>query len=459
MTGARRLPRSLSLFLLFTILSGCGLLGPKELVLEIQLIGVNDGDQLSPNTRLDYEVTASGYRDVTVEAVIDSGQIEREGIGTGLKGHWDVRGDFLKKAGRSKIFLRATGTPRSVDPSSPEAAPVTVASQSVFVEVNPKLEAITLLIPSAGETIALGEEVKFQVAGTDLWLSVDVHAMAVDGTDMPTSIVDSYSAGSGSATSWVVDGTLRKSLGKHRLRLVAEYGEQQVQSDPFEVEVLYVLDGVELLVRSPEGSLQDAGYDDLELRKVDDLVIRVSGRGLTGQTLEIFEGEAKLGDAVAPGDELDFVYKPRWEDFPAGQQKRAYQFKVTIGIFEEETGATLLRWGIIGCTWRRADGSVLGNNDNVAAGTDVHLTVDTWGFKSSTAEFVIKEEDLGEDDYMTTLTTPVTSEKVDISWKAEYDVDPAAWPFEDVHTDAEFYFTVQIEDLSCKSKLIEVPEP
>lgn len=463
--GRSMLRSAVSLLVIFT-LSSCGL-HEEELVLEIRLTNADDGDRVAPRTRLEYEVTASGYQDVVIEAVIESAETQRKKIGSSLKGSWTIGGDFLERAGKSRIYLRATGTPpRPRDPNAPQAQPVVVESEAVFVEVNPKLQGITLLSPSSGGTIELGQEVKFRLTGTDLWNSVKVFAMEDDGSALPTKELDSRSVFGGkkdlsALESWIVAGLVKKSLGKHKLRLMAKYGDQQVLSDPFEIDVTYVLDDIELLVRSPQGDLQQAGTGELELPKVDELVIRVKGQGLSGKTLAVSEGTAKLPDVVAAGDTVEIVYKPTWEEFAKGKQKRSYNFKVTIGLFELETGASLLRWGITFCSWRRADGTNLGNNADVAHGTEVFMAVDTWGFKSSTAKFVIMEDDdISADDKIETMMVPTSTDKLSVAWKAKYTDDSTWVPIVGtVKTDPEYYFSVQIEDLSCKSKLIEVPEP
>jgi hypothetical protein len=453
------------LLVVFTLTS-CGL-GPEELVLEIRLTNVDDGDRVAPRSRLEYEVTTSGYQDVTVEVVIESDTTRREKIGSSLKGSWSIRGDFLERAGKSRIYLRATGTPPpSRDHNEPQAQPVVVESEAVFVEVNPKLQAITLLSPASGGTIDLGQEVKFRLTGTDLWNSIRVYAMEDDGSTLPTKEMDWFSVSGGkkdlsALETWIVAGQVKKSLGKHKLRLMAKYGDQQVLSDPFEIDVTYVLDDIELLVRSPQGQLQKAGTSELELPKVDELVIRIKGQGLNGKTLEVSESGGKLPDVVAAGDTVDIVYKPKWEEFTTGKQKRSYHFTVAIGVFQLQTGATLLRWGITFCSWRRADGTNLGNNDDVAHGSDVFMAVDTWGFKSASAKFVIMEDDdVSADDKIETMMVPVSTDNLLITWKAKYTDDSTWVPIVGkVKTDPEYFFSVQIEDVSCKSKLIEVPEP
>jgi hypothetical protein len=357
------------------------------------------------------------------------------------------------------------------------STPWETESQSVFVELYPTLDSLEVRLPT-DQPLPYGTPIEFQVTGRDLWGDVGVTVLNVD-TGANVAGLEEVLPFDGSQPSlggsWTMRARELERVGTHHLRLVARYGDLEVESDPITFVVTHTLDEVTTLVRYGDGRLGFPTVPYPRLSEVTALGVRISGTQLAGHEVTVNGGPPVL----ASGDELDLmVLTPTADDFGDGNGRTTYDFVVRSGGIERNASVTLQRWGIESCAWRSNDGRFLGGSEYVARGTPVFMHALLWGFpdtttnwfffKSPQAEFMIWEADPGgrpargeidlfqnNDDEVESFDADIRNDQTEARWTTVFgdEYDPL-----DLHLNAaEYYFEVKVEDQVCTSDEILVP--
>jgi len=211
------------------------------------------------------------------------------------------------------------------------------------------------------------------------------------------------------------------------------------------------------------------------LPSVKEVVARARGTALAGHEVIVNDGKPFL----APADEIEVAQVPRWEDFGSGKGTHGYSFTFRSGGVERSTSVSLRRWGILTCAWVAADGHNYESGEEVRQGLPVTMRATTWGFpdthttlgifKDRTATFSIKEDDTGRDvllgpgpDSVQKFDVDIVNNGAEKAWTTRFEEETGLPPVIDglpvaPPTHAELYFEVKIEEESCRSPIIRVP--
>ncbi len=450
----------------------------------LELLELAEGERVFPGTSLAYRVQYVGdlarnlqlTAHFTHEASGETASFSwaEHGQDTARidqRSHWFLRHAFLKKAGRIRVQLEA-----SLTATKKGSTPWTVRSERVYVELYPRLERIEVTLPGGAQPVPYGTSVEVRVSGKDLWGDVEVTVLDVGaGTQLPELAHVLPFDGSQEALggSRVLRARQLERVGTHPLRLVARYGDLQLESEPLDVQVTHTLDQVTVLVRDAAGGLGPSSVPVPRLSQVAGLGLRISGTQLAGHTLTVNGG----APVMAGADSLDLMLvTPKTGDFDGGKGREEYTFLVRSGGIERTASLTLQRWGIERCGWRSSEGRPLGESEAVNVGSPVRMHAELWGFpdtsgwfvfKSPMATFTVWERDPGgrptpeeidslknNDDEGDSLDAEVRSDASTATWTAVYEdeFDPL-----DLHVNAaEYYFEVQVEDQVCTSGQILV---
>jgi len=269
--------------------------------------------------------------------------------------------------------------------------------------------------------------------------------------------------------TWRVQARPIERVGTHPVRLLATFGDLRRLSEPFLLTLTHTIDTITVVQRLPSGVIGPVPHE-APLHTVPELIVRIRGTQLAGHEVSV-NGATPI---VAGSDEIELTLVPRSEDFASGKATHSYGFRVESGGIERLTGVVLRRWAISDCAWFTSDGRRLLNEEKVRLGESVYLRATTWGFpdtkttlgifKDRTAKFNIMEDDSGRDEYLAggspddvdELKADIRSDRAEKTWTTVFDEDPGVPIFDLAH--AEMYFDVLIEEESCRSTIIRVPE-
>jgi hypothetical protein len=453
-------------------------------VFTIELVGPSEGERVFPGQTLTFRTRYVGdlVRNLQFKATFthessgESASVQwseppQDTASIDVTRRWTLRHEFLERSGRIRVQLQA-----SVTATRNGSTPWETNSQSVIVELYPTLN-LEVRLPT-DQPLPYGTPIEFQVTGTDLWGDVGVTVLNVD-TGANVAGLEEVLSFDGTQPSlggsWTMRARELERVGTHHLRLVARYGDLEVESDPIAFVVTHTIDEVTSLVRYADGRLGFPTLPYPRLSEVTALGVRISGTQLAGHEVTVNGGPA----VIASSDQLDLmVLTPRSDDFDNGNGRKTYEFVVRSGGIEKNASVTLQRWGIESCAWRSSDGRPLGGSEYVDRGTPVVMQALLWGFpdtttswfffKSPQAEFTIWEADPGgrptreeidlfqnNDDEVDSFDADVRSDQTEARWATvfEDEYDPL-----DLHLNAaEYYFEVKVEDQVCTSGEILVP--
>ena len=94
--------------------------------------------------------------------------------------------------------------------------------------------------------------------------------------------------------SWTMSAHELERVGTHHLRLVARYGDVEVESDPIAFVVTHTIDEVTSLVRYGDGTLGFPTVPYPRLSEVTALGVRISGTQLAGHEVIVNGGPPVL---------------------------------------------------------------------------------------------------------------------------------------------------------------------
>lgn len=443
---------------------------PPEL-LSFDLTAPSPGAQIRPGTEATLLVTGYELDEVMIqivrisegqESVIDTEQLRTDHAQDLETAHfsWRVRGDFLTQPGRSELFFRASVPGQ------------TLRSDSFYVEVEaPQLLSIGLVGRQSEAPLRPQQEVTVQVQGQEVWgqrVTVEIFEAQTSSTsssapalgDRVDRLFMSFNDELLAQRDWTVDGDFADTLGTSALIFVASFGEQQLRSEPVDVEVLYTLDEAQVFAVRPSGTRQALNRgQEAELREFDALTVELKGSGLSQRTITI---ETVLDDRVvlmtrelvAQSDELEFTYPIHPDDFTAGGTM-SVEFSIRVESIEQKTEPVVLRrWGIDRCAWfLAANDRPLGAGEKLLRGAEVVLRAQTWGpLEGAIGEFVLWEEDPGSDDLVDRFSSQVQEGMIERNWVSFYQGDGV---LQDTN---EYYFLLNIEDVSCRSPQLKIQE-
>lgn len=468
--------------LLLGLLAACGGEAPPPAhyeVFTLELVDRAEGERVLPGTTLAYQTRYIGdlARDLRYTALLTheaSGETAsfawsehlQDTARIDFRGNWTLRHAFLKKSGRIRVQLQA-----SLTATKTGSTPWVVQSESVYVELYPTLDRLEVTLPSAGPPVAYGAPIKVQVTGKDLWGDVTISVLDIQAgarlAELEKTLPFDGSQPS-LASTWPLRALALERVGTHPLRVVARYGDLQLESEPIDVRVTHTLDRVTVLLRDGEGRLGAPAVPFPRLSQVTGLGVRIAGTQLAGHEVTVNGGSP----TVAPGDQLDLMpVTPTAKDFADGKGRKVYDFVVRSGGIERTVSVTLQRWGIESCSWRSSDGRTYGASESVNPGTEAVMHARLWGFPDTTrwlffkrpqARFTVWERDPGgrptpedidifenNDDEGESSDADVKSDETAARWTTLYEdeFDPL-----DLHVNAaEYYFEVSVEDQVCTS--------
>lgn len=413
----------------------------------IELSGIAAGQDVRPGTRVEVVLRGRYFRServaIEVLRVSDGGGEITEAVDdVRLRDElatyeWDVQGDFLREAGRHEIFFRASHGPHSFE------------TDRFVVESNPTLTEIRIALPEPGRTVGLGDEIRIEVTGEEVW-GQRLDLTASQELDNGTSLVvrrlggnfDDAETNQLATIVWTLTDRDFTETGTRTLSFAASFGDLEIESpDRVAVAVDALLDVVEMF---PEG-------DDLRIG--EELVAIITGQGLEGRTLSVSLDDTSFEqDVVATGDRVEVRYTPTREDFGTSISIQP-RFRVALAGSEKRSSSVkIFRAGIDSCTWLDRDGQLFGPDITLDTGIPVILEARTWGYDDEDVAFEIFEDDPGTDDSVGVGTGTVRDSVVTMSWTTTFFDDGA------LQSENEFYFTAAIGELSCKSGLIDVRE-
>ncbi len=437
------------------------------------------GEPLRPTQNVfievDYHGDLANPPELTVVMVGPDGRTVRHPFGAASgqqagvfkeKHGWIVRDDFLKQSGRFEMYVEA-----SVRATLRGSTPWVARSNSLVLDLHSSLDGLRIVAPAGPGPVAYGTTLNIEVLGRDLWDPVTVTLVDEAGTtlsDDPATL--SFAAGQTSGgLSWRVRARPIERVGEHPVRLLASFGDLRRLSEPFLLRLTHTIDEVVVLRRDTAGAIGPVSRET-PLPTVVELVVRARGTQLAGQPLSV-NGAQPI---VAASDEIELSLVPRSEDFERGKATHTYTFTVESGGVIRSASAVLRRWAITDCAWFTTDGRRLASDEKVRLGQSVYLRAMTWGFpdtkttlgifKDRTASFTVMEDDSGRDEYLAggspdevdEMKADIRSDQAEKTWTTVFEEDPGIPIFDLAH--AEMYFDVRIEEESCRSGIIRVPE-
>jgi hypothetical protein len=448
-------------------------------VFEVRLVPAAPAGPLRPTQNVflevDYQGDLANPPELTIVMVAPDGRSVRRLVGSSStqqsrsfreKRAWFVRDDFLKQSGRFELQVEA-----SVRATLRGSSPWLARSNSLFLDLQSALDEVRVVSPAGADPIAYGTPMQIEVRGRDLWDPVAVTLVDEVGTplaDEPASVTfapDQTSA----ALTWRVRARPLERVGTHPVRLMASFGDLRRMSEPFQLSLTHTIDDVVMLRREPGGTL-GAVPREAPLPTVAELVVRARGTQLAGHPVSV-NGAQPI---VATSDEVELALVPRDADFERGKGTHTYAFTVESGGVARSASAVLRRWAISDCAWFTTDGRRLADLEKVRLGQPVTLRAMTWGFpdtrttlgifKDRTASFTVMEDDSGRDEYLAggspdevdELKADIRADQAEKGWTTVFEEDPGIPIFDLAH--AEMYFDVRIEDESCRSTIIRIPE-
>ena len=448
-------------------------------VFEVKLVPPSASEPLVPTQKVvcdvDYKGDLANPPQLTAVIVAPDGRTVRRPMGLAAAQQsrvfregrgWFVRDDLLKQPGRFELFFEV-----SVRATLRGSEPWLARTNSLFLDLQTALDGVRLTAPTGQEPIAYGTPLGIEIGGRDLWDPVAVTLVDEAGTaiaDEPVMVPFDINQRS-RPLSWRIRARPIERVGSHPVRLLATFGELQRLSDPFLLTLSHTIDTVVVLRRDPGGAIGPVP-DEAPLHTVAQLMMRVRGTQLAGHPLSV-NGAAPI---VAAADEVELTVEPRDDDFASGKGTHTYAYTVESGGIERSARAVLRRWAITDCGWFASDGRRFGSEEHVRLGESVYLRTTTWGFpdtkttlgifKDRTATFTVMEDDSGRDEYLAggspdeveELDADIRSNQAEKTWTTVFDEDPGV-PFLDF-AHAEMYFDVRIEEESCRSTIIRVPE-
>ncbi len=449
-----------------------------------ELVGIAEGERVFPGQKLGWRVRYQGdlVRNLRITPTYtheDSGETEElpflpqvqngpDVTSLDERGTWVLDGEFLKKAGPIRIQLQA-----SVLATRRGSTPWVAESQSVYVELQPRLDTVKVQLPNQPAPYAT--PIDLEVTGADLWGDVDLTVTDFDTGETVPGLEKSLTF-DGSRTSvtasWILRVRALERVGTRRLALVARYGELQAVSAPFTFEVTHTIDQVLVLLRRSSGSIVPASSSSARLSDVEEIIVRVKGTKLAGHAVTVNDRPPMTAGA----DEEELArFTPRESDFEDGKGTRTWDFVVRSGGMERSASVTLQRWGIEDCGWWTAAGQRIGEGETVAIGTQVSMRATLWGFPDTTtillvfrsplADFTIWERDPGgrvdpvqkidpisnNDDKVKSFAAEIHSDQTERGWTVKYD-EEFGIVLDPIHLNAaEYYFEVTLEDQVCTS--------
>lgn len=450
-----------------------------------ELVGLSGGERVFPGQTLTFRTQYSGdlVRDLQFKAIFtheSSGETAsvqwsdppQDTARIDVTKKWTLKHELLERSGRIRVQLQA-----SVTATRNGSTPWVADCQTVFVELYPTLDSLEVRVPAA-QPLPYATPIEFQVTGTDLWRDVGVTVVDVE-TGATVAGLEKLLPFDGSQASlggtWTMRADELERVGTHHLRLVARYGDLELQSEPIAFVVTHTIDDVTTLVRYRDGRVDYPTVPHPRLGELEMLGVRISGTQLAGHEVSVNGG----APVVASGDQLDLmVLTPRGGEFDDGKGWKTYDFVVRSGGMEKHASVIVQRWGIASCAWHSIDGQPVGEGEYVARGTSVVMHARLWGFrdtttswlffKSPTAEFTIWEADPGgrptpeeidlfqnNDDEVDSFDADIRSDQTEMRWTTVFDdeYDPL-----DLHVNAaEYYFEVKVEDQRCTSGQMLVP--
>lgn len=391
-----------------------------------------------------HAVGPAGSDEIVAALSTTFGTGEEEQVG---ETEWIVGGDFLAVTGRYRIYFVA----RFDD--------VSITSDSLFVEVDPRLESVEL-DRASGTQVRAGDTITVEITGRDVWglpLTVELRRTAEDGAESSISEVrttfDETERTQSALVSFQVDGDVLAVPGRSDLFALARFGEQSATSGSVYVEVETRVETISLFRDTESGRIP---MDEAGARPGETLVGRIEGTGLVGETVDVdffLSGSPdQLIDSVSvtgDGSMLEVTFEMPVEIL-GGAVTGILFLQVTAGGRSTRSSTfTLHRWGIDHCAWR-VDGVERAHDFEVDAGKVVELFVVTWGLEGRSATFEIYENDDIQDDYTDTISDVVSGETLAPIWTTFF-MDDGLF-----NNRNEYYFEVTVEDVSCMSPLLRV---
>lgn len=361
---------------------------------------------------------------------------------------WTVGGGFLLEGGRSEIYLVA------------RFGGVSARSSSFFVDVNPKLERVTLAGLSEGDRVEPRSTIRAEVSGTDV-ASLPVllelrWAGATSGIAVTATVAfDGSQPVQKAAADVVVDGAFVERAGRYDLHVRAALGAREATSPAVHVDVVTAVNGVELR------NFGNLAFPGEVIVFPGSLSAAVEGTGLVDQAVlvELYRGapDVLLSSAthVATSNRFDLPFAVDPSIYGAGEDSVSIYLRASAaGTSARSSAVPIDRVGIARCGWTRG-GQYLAESAEAEAGSIVDLLAETWGFSGDPVAFDVYESDsTSGDDLVGRIDgSVVASDRATTSWTVEWMDDGV------LSNTAEYHFIARIGTRTCQSGQIDVPRP
>ncbi len=324
----------------------------------------------------------------------------------------------------------------------------------------PRLDDLKLTSIEPGQRAEPGQEVTFEVKGQ----GVAGHALAVDviatslTLDTATTIdrilvfFDNTPAGQRAQGAWTVRGTFLDKVDTHEISFAMAVGDQRVDSEPFIVDVPFILGPVAVNILKDGQERAIGGDEQVDVRFVDAIVASVSGEGIDGRSLTWRaspEGFSAVESAsIAEGGRARFVFEPPRDFGPSPLY--SLRFEVGLeGVSKTSRAITMRRWGYLRCAWLYQNGSDVRAGESFRSPVNILLRVETWGVPDRSIRMEIFEEDPGANDTTARLDADLVAGVATASTSLRHVSDGFG-------EEAEYRFKVQIGEGGCQSPLVNV---
>jgi len=470
--------------LIVVLLGGCGGVGSTPLAsyetFTLSLENATEGQELHPLDEVKVHVVYKGdlARNLRLSATITdlaTGGVVTETFASETKdaaafdlhSTWKANHSTFRSKGRYEVTFTATivATVRGSEPWATDPAKVVVLSA-------PQLDSVVVTGLSVGAPTPYATPLRVTVAGKELWGPVRVSLVDLDrarsvpefGATLPFE-----GTTTGRVHGWNGVAMSMERVGVIQLQVVAEYGDAVVRSEPFSMEITHMVDSVGVQYRDQSDVLHPATSTEVRFDDIKAVVVSVKGTNLVGHLVRL-NNDAPF---IATADDFQIVVVPSLDAFPAGLGTHHFSYNVSSGGSARGLGLDVRRWKLESCGWAMADGSPLSNP--VPPGTRVVMRASGWGFpdtsgillfKKNQADFTLWERDDGQntsghpepyvnnDDQVDTFKVDVRNSVAEEKWTTVFDEEVPVLGL----SHAEYYFEVTLQDQTCTSGELTVPE-
>ncbi len=382
---------------------------------------------------------------------------------------WIVAGDFLSRKARTELRFRVSHGGRQAE------------SEVFFTEVDPEITALE--VDNEGP-LRPWERLSYRLEGRDVpgaLVKVALERVAngevLDETEIKMDRQEPEQSRDSGWRPFILgagDALRRRLMGTHEVQLVGRFGDIEVRSEVFELEVRPIVEELELFAERERREPLSLHGRGVETREMQALLLRGSGHRLAGQPVRI-EIETPVGttelEIVPATDDFEHRFVVNDGHFESGSVD-TFGFGSSVNGHEAEVFTSVRRRGLTGCGWRNASGEDYPAGKEVPAGRELQLTAGTWGYPADfMLEFDILESDGGgifdDDDpifagldEVETLSAEIVEGRATAPWTATYVGDPTLDnEVIDFNNENEFIFVAHSDPVTtCVAPLLEVSE-